>query len=73
MSNVTDATRAFRHHRVEWFPPEPPHSRVPALLCLGCGWRTELNGFADESSSGLEHRMEAALAEVGLTKKEARS
>lgn len=66
-AEVSAATSAFQAHRVEWFPPDPPNCRNPIYLCMGCGWRAELDGYADESNSGLEHRIEAALHEVGLT------
>ncbi|MEV0869339.1 hypothetical protein AB0I24_15530 [Brachybacterium paraconglomeratum] len=69
-SRVTAATKAFEYHRVEWFPPDPPNSRKPTYLCIGCGWRAELNGYSDNSSSGLEHRIAAALAATGLPEDE---
>ena len=71
-SRVTTATKAFEYHRVEWFPPDPPNIRKPTYLCIGCGWRAELNGYCDDSSSGLEHRIAAALAEAGLPEDEQR-
>lgn len=71
-SRVTAATKAFEYHRVEWFPPDPPNIRKPTYLCIGCGWRAELNGYGDDSSSGLEHRIAAALAEASHPEEEQR-
>lgn len=65
-SRVTAATKAFDYHRVEWFPTDPPNIRKPTYLCIGCGWKVELNGYGDDSRSGLEHRISAALAATGL-------
>lgn len=59
-AQVEAARAAFRSHHVEWFPPDPPNSRVPTYVCMGCGWSVQIDGYT-EDDRGLDHRIEVAL------------